>query len=194
MGTPGAVSGAAQRAHGRPGRDELQNTLAPHVTLHAQLDADDAIGTEVVGLRLHPAHGQFPGVVHGLGQDLQFLVLRPPSDLQADVIDRRSDHETKRLEPGLAEQHVLGDRQVRGEDPRRSRARGLRQPALRGLWLPGGSVARLFSAEKWHVTLLRPDYGRLALASAAYSRATRNSPAARRSPGARSFPCPQPSA
>src|SRR5260370_17614265 len=63
-------------------------------------------------------------LVHRLGQDLQFLVLRPPSDLQANVIDRRSDHEAKRLEPGLAEQHVLRARQVGGENARRIGAGG----------------------------------------------------------------------
>jgi len=41
----------------------------------------------VVGLGAHPGHGQFPGVVHGLREDLQLLVLAPPADLQADVSD-----------------------------------------------------------------------------------------------------------
>src|SRR5262249_61632919 len=90
-------------------------------------------------------------------QDLQFLVLRPSSDLQANVEDRRSDHEAKRLEPGLAEQHVLRDRQVRGENARRISAGGVGQPAVRGLRLPAGRIAGRLVGEKWHVTLLRPD-------------------------------------
>jgi hypothetical protein len=61
----------------------------------------------VVGLGPHPGHGQFPGVVHGLGQDLQLLVPVPAADLQADVVDRGADHEPERLESGLAEQDVL---------------------------------------------------------------------------------------
>ena len=71
----------------------------------------------MVGLGLHPGHGQLPGAVHRLSQDLQFLVLRPFSGPQANVIDGRSDHEAKRLESGLAEQYVLRDRQVGGETP-----------------------------------------------------------------------------
>src|SRR5271165_3674224 len=152
-----AAAGAAQRAHRSPGSDELQDALAPHVALHAQLNADDTVSAEVVGLSLHPGHGQFPGVVHRLSQHLQFLVLRPSSDLQAYVIDGRPDHEAKRLEPGLAEQHVLRDRQVGGENARRGRACGVCQPADRGLRLPGGRIAGRLAAENWHVTLLWPD-------------------------------------
>src|SRR5262249_8965722 len=98
-----------------------------------------------------------PGVVHRLSQDLQFLVLRPSSDLQANVIDRRSDHKAKRLEPGLAEQHVLRDRQVGGENARRIGAGSVGQPAVRGLWLTGARIASRLASENWHVTLLRPD-------------------------------------
>src|SRR5580704_611180 len=157
VGAFGTAAVAAERAHRSPGSDELQDALAPHVALQAQLNADDTVSAEVVGLGLHPGHGQFPGVVHRLSQDLQFLVLRPSSDLQADVIDRRSHHEPERLEPGLAEQHVLRDRQVGGENASRSGACGLGQPAGRGLRLPGGCIVGWLVAEKWHVTLLWSD-------------------------------------
>ena len=88
MGARSAGAAAAQRAHCRPGGDELQDALPPHVALHPQLNADDAVRRQMVGLGPHPGHGQFPGVVHRLSQDLQFLVLRPSSGLQANVIDR----------------------------------------------------------------------------------------------------------
>ena len=110
----------------------------------------------MIGLGPHPGHGQFPGVVHRLSQDLQFLVLRPSSGLQANVIDRRSDHEAKRLEPGLAEQYILRDRQVGSENARRIGAGGVGQPAVCGRRLPVGITGRLVG-EKWHVTVLRPD-------------------------------------
>ena len=88
----------ARCAHGGPGGDELQHLLAPGVHLHPQFHPDDAVRAEVIGLGPHPGHGQLPGVVHGLGQDLEFLVLRPAADLQPDVVDRRPDHEAERLE------------------------------------------------------------------------------------------------
>src|SRR5580698_7330374 len=157
VGAFGTAAVTAQRAYGGPGSDELKNALTPRVGLHPQLNADNAVRAEMVGLGLHPGHGQFPGVVHRLGQDLQFLVLRPSSDLQANVIDRRSDHEAERFEPGLAEQYVLRDRQVRGENARRRGARGLCQPARRGLRLPGGRTVGWLASEKWHVTLLWND-------------------------------------
>ena len=93
---------SGQVADRGPGGHELQAVLAPGVHLHAQLDPDDAVGAQVVGLGPHPGHGQLPGVVHGLGQDLQLLVLVPAADLQADVVDRGADHEPERLESGLA--------------------------------------------------------------------------------------------
>src|SRR5262249_40523019 len=98
-----------------------------------------------------------PGAVHRLSQDLQFLVLRPSSVLQANVVDRRSDHEAKRLEPGLAEQQVLRDRQVRRENHRRTLAGCVAPPASRAPRLPADRIAGRLVGEKWHVTLLRPD-------------------------------------
>jgi hypothetical protein len=52
----------------------------------------------VVGLGAHPRHRQFPGVVHGLGENLQFLVLVPAAGLHADVVDGGADDEAERLE------------------------------------------------------------------------------------------------
>jgi hypothetical protein len=49
---------------------------------------------------------------------------------------RGADHETERLEPGLAEQHVLGYRQVRGEDAGRVGSGGIGEPAIGRLRLP----------------------------------------------------------
>jgi len=142
---------SGQVADRGPGGHELQAVLAPGVHLHPQLDPDDAVGRQVVGLGPHPGHGQLPGVVHGLGQDLQLLVLVPAADLQADVVDRGADHEPERLESGLAEQHVLRYRQVRGEYAALVGADRLGQPTLGRLRLPGrrGRVLRI--REERHV-------------------------------------------
>jgi hypothetical protein len=43
------------------------------------------------------ARGQFPGVVHGLGEDLQLLVLAPAAGLQADVVNGGADYRPRRL-------------------------------------------------------------------------------------------------
>ena len=115
---------------------ELQAILAPGVHLQSQLHANDTVGRQVVGFGPHPGHGQFPGVVHGLREDLELGVLAPPADLQADVVDRGADHEAEGLEPGFAEQHVFRYRQVRGEDPRRTGSGRLREPAVGCLRLP----------------------------------------------------------
>jgi hypothetical protein len=84
----------------------------------------------------HPGHGHFPGVVHGLGEDLQLLVLAPAAGLQADVVDGGADDEAERLEAGLAKQHVFRHRQVGGEHARRISAGRLREPAVGRLRLP----------------------------------------------------------
>ena len=97
----GQVADRGARGH------ELQAALPPGVHLQPQLDADDAVGAQVVGLGAHPGHGELPGVVHGLGEDLQLLVLAPAAGLQADVVDGGADDEAERLEAGLAEQYVL---------------------------------------------------------------------------------------
>src|SRR5260221_11158386 len=136
----------------------------------------------MVGLSPHPGHRQFPGVIHRLRQDLQFLVLRPSPDLQANVINRRSDHEAQRLEPGLAEQHVLRDRQVRGENARRIGAGSMGQPAVRGLRLPGGRIAGRLTGEKWHLILLRPDSRVMARESLPAGALTARDPGSRREP------------
>ena len=62
VGARRAGAAAAQRARCGSGGDELQDVLTPHVTLHPQLNADDAISPQMVGLGLHPGHGQFPGL------------------------------------------------------------------------------------------------------------------------------------
>ena len=143
-------SGTAGRLHRRPGRHELQHVLAPGVHLHPQFHADDAVRVEMVGFGPHPGHGQLPRVVHGLGQDLQFLVLRPASHLQPDVVDRRADHKAERLEARLAEQGVLGDRQVGREHAVRFRAGGLRQPGIGRLGLPRGACVTWVLPEQGH--------------------------------------------
>ena len=156
--------------HRGAGGHELQHLLAPDVHLHPQLDADDAVGAEVVGLGAHPGHRQLPGAVHRLGQDLQLLVLRPAAHLEADVVDRRADHEAQRLEPGLAQQHVLRHRQVRGEDPGRAGPGGLREPAVGGLRLPAEvSAAGRFENRGMELSFRRARR-RAALAPAAYRR------------------------
>ena len=94
---------------------------------------DDAVRAERGGLGFHPGHGQLPGVVHGLGQHVELLVLAPAADLQPDVVDRAAEDQAERPEPGLAHQQELVDRQVRGEDRTGLPRLQLGQPADRVL-------------------------------------------------------------
>ena len=114
---------AAARAllglHRGADRDELGDVAAELLQLDVQPHADDAVRPQRVGLGLHPAHGQLARVVHGLGQDVELLVLAPPAELEAHVVDRAAEHQAQRPETGLADQQELVDRQVRGEDGRR---------------------------------------------------------------------------
>src|SRR3982751_4837995 len=87
----------------RARRDELEPALSPHVLLRAQVHADDTIGAEAFGFGLHPTHCEFACGVHGLREHGQFLVLSPPADLDANVVDRRADDEAQRLEARLIE-------------------------------------------------------------------------------------------
>jgi hypothetical protein len=100
----------------RADRDELGDVVAELLHLDVQPDADDAVRAERVRLGLHPGHRQLPGVVHGLGQHVELLVLAPAADLQAHVVDRAAEHQPERAEPGLADEQELVDRQVGGED------------------------------------------------------------------------------
>jgi hypothetical protein len=79
---------------------------------------DDAVGAQLVGLLLHPRHGQLTGVVHRLGEDVHLLVLVPVRLLEADVVDRAADDEAERVEPGLLHEQELPHRQIGGEEPR----------------------------------------------------------------------------
>ncbi len=126
----------AVRTHGCAGRDELEHFLAPYVLLHPELHPDDAVRAEVVGFRHHARHRQLPGVVHRLGQHLELLVLAPLSALNPDVVNRRADDESERLEARLADQHVLRDREVGGEHPARGRSRSRCEAAVRRLRFP----------------------------------------------------------
>ncbi len=133
---------------------ELEHVLAPGIHLHLELHADDAVGAEVIGFGLHPRHRQLPGVVHGLRQDLELLILAPAADLQPDVIDRRPDNEAERLEACLTEEHVLRHRQVRGEYSGGAGAGSLGKAAIGCLRLPRRALIRLVR-EKRHDRLPR---------------------------------------
>jgi hypothetical protein len=62
-------------------------------------------------------------VVHGLGEDVEFLVLPPAADLQAHVVDGAAQDQAERAEAHLPHQQELVHGQVRGED-------GTRPPRL----------------------------------------------------------------
>ena len=70
--------------------DELGEVGAELLELDVQPDPDDAVGAELVGLGLHPGHRQLAGVVHGLREHVELLVLAPPADLEPDVVDARA--------------------------------------------------------------------------------------------------------
>jgi hypothetical protein len=126
--------------------------------LNLETHRDDPVGAEDVGLGLHPGHREFAGVVHRLGERLEFLVLAPPAHLEADVVDARPEHEPERHEPGLAHQQELIDRQVRGEEGR-ARAgahlgepphRVLGQPQCRGVNAHRCSLSTLYALIRTH--------------------------------------------
>src|SRR5262249_52309889 len=69
-----------------------------------------------VGLGLHAAHRQLACRVHGLRQHAQLLALRHVGVLEADVVDRRADHQPDRIESGLLHEQELVDRQIAREE------------------------------------------------------------------------------
>ena len=81
--------------------EELGDVRAPLLQLDRQPHRDDAVRAEHVGLGLHPGHRQLPGVVHRLGQHVHLLVLAPPADLQADVVDGGAEHQPEWSEAGV---------------------------------------------------------------------------------------------
>ncbi len=152
-----APFGAGQLCSRRAGGQELEHILSPDVGLHAQLHPDDPVRPEVLGLCLHPRHRELARVVHRLGQHPELLVLAPSSQLDPDVVDRRSDDEAERLEAGLAEQDVLGDGQVGREDAARVGAGRVSEAAVRRLRLPGRTaVGRVLSEERHRSSLSEP--------------------------------------
>ena len=128
---------AAARAflgvHGGPDGDELGDVAAEFLHLDVQPDADDPVRTQFLGLGFHPAHRQLARVIHGLRQDIEFLVLAPPPDLQPDVVDRAAQHQAERAETDLPHQQELIDRQIRREDRAGTSGTQLRQAPHRVL-------------------------------------------------------------
>src|SRR6185437_3793192 len=136
-------------------RDELGQVGAPLVAADVEAHADDPIGAELVGLLLHPGHGQLAGVVHRLSQHAELLALVPARLLPADVVDRAAQHEPERLEPRLLDQQELVHRQVAGEEPARDLLLHARDPLAAGLGdagerarLVGGLVRRFGRRER----------------------------------------------
>src|SRR5438874_4530934 len=103
--------------HRRSDRDELREVGAPFVTADLEPHADDAVGAELVGLLLHAGHRQLPRVVHGLGEDVELLVLVPSTCLEPDVVDRAADDEPKRIEACFLDEQELVHGQVAREEP-----------------------------------------------------------------------------
>ena len=73
---------------------------------------DDAVGAELIGLLLHPRHRQLAGAVHRLGEHRHLLAFFPTRHLDPDVVDRASEDQAQRLEPGLLDQQELVDAQI----------------------------------------------------------------------------------
>ena len=113
----GAEAGVALAMHhaGADG-DELEQVGVPFEALDGQLDADNAVRAHGGGFRAHPVHRQLARMVHGLGQDIEFLVAVPHAVLDAHVIHATADAQADGLKPGLAHQQELVDREVRRED------------------------------------------------------------------------------
>ncbi len=111
-----AVQLALAVADGGADRDELGEVVAPLAAADVEAHGHDPVGAELVGFLLHARHRQLARVVHRLRQDVHLLVAAPRAHLEADVVDRRADDETERLEAGGPDEQELVDRQVAGEE------------------------------------------------------------------------------
>jgi ABC-type multidrug transport system fused ATPase/permease subunit len=109
-----------QRPHRRPDREELRGVRPPGVAVLPQLDADDALRVQRLGLGLHPGHRQFTGVVERLGELLDLHVAADVAHLGAellvrDVIHARPHDHAERRVPGPDQRPEILAGQVGGE-------------------------------------------------------------------------------
>src|SRR5262249_19612564 len=111
-----AVQLALAVAHGGPDRDDAGEVVTPLAAADVQAHGDDPVGAELIGLLLHARHRQLACVVHRLREDVHLLVAAPRPHLEADVVDRRADDESQRLEARGAHEQELVDREVAREE------------------------------------------------------------------------------
>src|SRR6266576_3177634 len=100
--------------------EELGGVRAPGVAVLAELDPDDPLRVQRLGLGLHAAHRQLPGVVEGLGELLDLHVAADVAEhaaqlLVGDVVDARAHHHAQRSVTGPDEGPEILPRQVGGE-------------------------------------------------------------------------------
>src|SRR5580658_4924695 len=108
------------RPHGRPERQELDHMTAPEVRLLDELNPDDALRVERLGLFLHPRHGELTGLVESLREVGQLLAgsclgYCGPGAAVRDVVDAGPHHEPERHVPGLDERPEVLTREVARE-------------------------------------------------------------------------------
>ncbi|HEY6491904.1 MAG TPA: hypothetical protein VIZ43_01420 [Trebonia sp.] len=104
-----------------------------------ELYADDALGVQFLGLRLHAGHGQLAGVVQGLGELLDLDVAAEVTEDRAhalvrDVVDAGAHDHAERGVAGPDERPEVLAGQVRGERLLLVVA-PLGYPAAAGAWL-----------------------------------------------------------
>src|SRR5664280_1546118 len=106
--------------HRGPEGEELDGVAATLVGLLLEPHADDARGTELVGLVLHPGHGQLAGLVQCLGEVGELYVLpgraeRLPDSPVGDVVDAGPHDQALGNVTGLHQRPEVLAREVRGE-------------------------------------------------------------------------------
>jgi hypothetical protein len=93
--------------------DELRHVGSPLVAADVQSDADDPVRPELIGLLLHPGHGQVTGAVHRLREHVELATRGGPGELEADVEDGAADDEAHRVKARLGDEQELVDAQIR---------------------------------------------------------------------------------
>src|SRR5690242_4644045 len=88
---------AAARTNSCTNRYKFGQGFSPLVPCDLKPHADNTVGTKRVGLLLHTRHSQLTRMIHGLSEDVHFLVLSPASKLESDMINGTAYYEANRV-------------------------------------------------------------------------------------------------
>ena len=148
---PAVCAGRVERPHGGARGEELEHVLPPDVRLHAQLYATIPSAPRCAASDSIRDIASSRALYIACVSTCSSWFCPHRVVLDADVVDRRAHDEAERLEPRLAEQGVLGDREVRGEHARRICSRRVRKTAVGCLRLPAPGPRIGALSEERHV-------------------------------------------